>query len=118
MTAPPNAQAMLLACEDAMRHRRRYQAGDAAIHMLVDDVPQVVPDMRSSGEWYRVGVLHLVTFDHRLTVYLDAVTGRVQVEQPLMQVARQFPPAAAPYRPEGPSDARARARWDNEGGAT
>ena len=85
----PDAQAMLLACQDALRCRLRYQASDAEVRMIVDDVPHFVPGMGKSGEWYRVGVLHLVTFDHDLTVYLDAVTGQVQVEQPLMQVARR-----------------------------
>jgi hypothetical protein len=85
----PDAQAMLLACQDALRCRLRYQTGDAEVRIHVDDVPHFVPGMGKSGWWYRVGVLHLVTFDHDLTVYLDAVTGQVQVEQPLMQVARR-----------------------------
>ena len=85
----PDAEAMLLACQDALRCRLRYQTGDAEVRMLVNDVPHFVPGMGKSGGWYRVGVLHLVTFDHDLTIYLDAVTGQVQVEQPLMQVARR-----------------------------
>ena len=95
----PDAAAMRLACEDALRHRRRYQTGDAEVRVIVDAVPHLIPGMGRSGEWYRVGVLHLVTFDHDLTVYLDAVSGRVQVEQPLMQVARQVPPMATPLGP-------------------
>lgn len=105
MNAPPTAIAMLRACEDALHHCRRYQSADAMIRMLVDDLPQGAPDKAGSGEWYRVGVLHLVTFDHTLAVYLDAVTGRVQVEQPLMQVARRPSLTVEPVRPKQGRDA-------------
>lgn len=82
--------------------------------MLVDFVPRFVPGMGVSGEWYRVGALHLRETNQYLTVFLDAVTRQVQVEQPLMTVTSQD-------RPDAQADGRAESPkhewWDNEGGA-
>jgi hypothetical protein len=108
---------MIQACQDAFRHRRLLRRADGEVTMLVDAVPHFVPGMGASGEWYRVGVLHLASADHYLAVYLDAVSGQVQVEQALMDVIAgkptMHPDSATPRRAESPE----RDRWENEGGA-
>jgi hypothetical protein len=83
--------------------------------MLVDLVPRFVPGMGVSGEWYRVGALHLRETNQYLTVFLDAVTRQVQVEQPLMDVRSNVRPVA---QGAGRAESPKHERWDDEGGAT
>jgi hypothetical protein len=113
----PDVDTMIQACQDAFRHRRQVRPADMEVTMLVDPVPHFVPGMGASGEWYRVGALRLTATDHYLTVYLDAVTGQVQVEQAMMQVEANVPSALPGDATQGAGRA-ARERWENEGGAT
>jgi hypothetical protein len=76
---------MRRACLRARRYWH-HRFPDVAIRLHVDDVPQFVPGMGAEGETYRVGAILLVEANQYLTVYLNAVTGRVQVEQPLLDV--------------------------------
>lgn len=82
----PDAEAMAQACQDAYDHRRRVYPDGPAMTVVTDEVPHFVPGMGISGEWYRIGALHLTATHRYLTVFLDAVTGQVQVEQTLMDV--------------------------------
>ena len=70
------------------------QYPDVSIRLHIEDVPQFVPGLGRSGETYRVGAIHLVEAGDFLTVYLDTVTGRVRVEQPMLEV-----PAADDVQP-------------------
>jgi hypothetical protein len=114
----PDTASRIQACQDAFRHRLALDLRDGDVTTLIDSVPRFVPGMGASGEWYRVGALHLLVTNQYLTVYLDAVTGHVQIEQALMDVDSSSRPA----HQEGGRGRRAESpeqnRWDNEGGAT
>jgi hypothetical protein len=111
----PDAAAMRQACDEALQHLLP-RTTDPELTAITDPVPHFVPGMGTSGEWYRVGSLHLVATDRYLTVYLDAVTGKVQVEQAMMDVDSRAPVIpSVPMR--RPGNALARDRWENEGGA-
>jgi len=68
---------------------------DLAIRLHIEEFPQFVPGLGRSGESYRVGAIELVESGDFLTVYLDPVSGRVLVEQPLLEI---------PLQSEGESD--------------
>lgn len=114
----PATESMLQACQDAFLHRRAIGPADGDVTMLVDNVPRFVPGMGASGEWYRVGALHLLVTNQYLTVYLDAVTGRVQVEQAMMEVDSSTRPRPQQGRPVSRAEPPEQDRWDNEGGST
>ncbi len=111
----PDATAMRQACLDALHHRL-LRKDDPEVNVTVDIVPHFVPGMGTSGEWYRIGALHLLSTDSYLTVYLDAVTHKVQVEQAMIEVDSRRPviPSDNPRRRD---DSGAVDRWENEGGA-
>jgi len=76
---------MRQACLRARQFWHR-QHPELSIRLHIDDVPQFVPGLGRTGETYRVGAIHLVEDGDYLTVYLDPLTGRVQVEQPLLEI--------------------------------
>jgi hypothetical protein len=81
----PSLDEMRRACLRARQYwHQRFP--DVAIRLHVEEVPQFVPGMGAEGESYRIGALLLVAANQYLTVYLNAVTGRIQVEQPLLDV--------------------------------
>jgi hypothetical protein len=98
----PDSGSMLRACQDARDKLLRVRSGGSPIRLCVDSVPHFVPGMGESGEWYRVGAVHLVASDHYLAVFLDAVTGQAQVEQTLMDVETHAPDAV--HEPHSPRD--------------
>lgn len=84
----PTSEQMRIACQQARQFWHDVHPNEP-IHLNVDDVPQFVPGLGDSGETYRVGSLHLTNLRIFLAVYLDVVTGKVQMEQPLVDVPRQ-----------------------------
>jgi len=119
----PDADRMRWACEHALQHYRRSDRSGVPSTILVDVVPHFVPGMGTSGEWYRVGAVHQVALDRYLGVYLDAVTGDIQLEQPMQAVVSDAQFAAAGHtgtlrllRPDGDDAGRQYVKKDE--GAT
>lgn len=81
----PQPDAMRVACLRA-RQFWHQQYPDLAIRLHIEEVPQFVPGLGSTGESYRVGAIQLVEAGDFLTVYLDTMSGRVRVEQPLLEI--------------------------------
>lgn len=76
---------MRLACLRA-RQFWHQEYPDLAIRLHIEEVPQFVPGLGRTGESYRVGAIQLVDAGDFLTVYLDTMSGRVLVEQPLLEI--------------------------------
>ncbi len=82
----PLADQMRQACFQARQFwHQRYP--DLAIRLHIADVPQFVPGLGSSGETYRVGAIELVHQANFLAVFLDVVTRRILIEQPLLNIS-------------------------------
>jgi hypothetical protein len=113
----PDAEAMRQACRDAFHHHQRIQPTGQEAGIIVDAVPHFVPGMGMSGEWYRVGALHLMSPNRYLTIYLDAVTGQVQVEQPMMDVVLSRRNGDSDTVSQQRAESSERDRWEDEGGA-
>src|SRR5690349_12746312 len=96
----PDANHMQRACEHALEHYRRAGRPGAISTISVDQVPHLVPGMGASGEWYQVGAIHEVDIDRFLSVYLDAVSGDILLEQPMQAVVSdvQFAATTVPGR--------------------
>jgi hypothetical protein len=112
----PDADAMRTACRDAFLHRQEIQSTGPEASIIVDAVPHFVPGLGMSGEWYRVGALHLLSPNRYLTIYLDAMTGQVQVEQPMLDVVpsrEEDADTASQQRAESSEHGR----WESEGGS-
>ena len=116
----PDADRRQRACEHALEHYRRAGRPGAISAILVDQVPHLVPGMGTSGEWYQVGAIHEADVDRFLSVYLDAVTGDIQLEQPMQAVVSdvQFAATTVPGRMvfiHQERDEAKRERRENEG---
>jgi hypothetical protein len=116
----PDANRMQWACEHALEHYRRADRPGAISTISVDPVPHLMPGMGISGEWYQVGAIHEVDVDRFLSVYLDAVSGDILLEQPKQAVMSDAQIAAMSSGRmvfiHQERDAAERERWENEGG--
>lgn len=91
----PDPNHMRWACEHALQHYRRGDRTGSPTTLTVDPVPHFAPGLGASGEWYRVGAISQPALDRHLSVYLDAVTGDILLEQPMQAVESDAQFAAA-----------------------
>jgi hypothetical protein len=93
--AAPTPQQMITACQQAVRYgQQSVRPGHATCDCDTDEgsdvevfsAPHLSPGIAAPGDWYEVGILYGGDPQTALGVYLNAHSGFVKLEQPLLDV--------------------------------
>jgi hypothetical protein len=93
--AAPTSQQMINACHQAVHHLQHPEPSrsamlecdsDEGMRVEVFSTPHLAPGVSIPGDWYEVGILYSDVPGTALGVYLDAHSGHIKIEQPLLDV--------------------------------